>query len=382
MASQANHLVMADRLATLLNVRRETIAAWKTKNILVGKRINRFVHYSSAVVNAFLAQCIHNLESPVTLEQLINGETELLDVAQAAEFAGVSKEAIRRWVEQGRVLYVIFPRCLGKIRIVKSCLKRKLRQRPHPTTAQVALMIGFTDGAVRRFVREGKLKKVILSNRLRPTYVTFDSFMRFLKTRLPYWIDPVDWIDDRLACGLPLLATDEASRQLGTRLQLEKAVEQRQIQFVNRTIKNRPEPGFSPESIAAYVERQPIIPIDTIATIFGSKPITVRYHWVKKGYVICPLHAHTGWDYKKVCLLAYLNSVLPGQADEWYDQQTTNPQELFEVSYAMRYLKLSWHEVQMLLGSGLLQGLRLPSGSYRFNTEQLQDCAAKLSNKQ
>jgi len=379
MSESAKQYVTALRLASLLKVPRQSLTTWRSAGLLAGEIFNQCLHHSLEAVDALLASCPQNIDPPLTAYKLLCGEVELIGSDEAAALAGVSKRSIHNWMACGRISYIRLPMAKNRLLIVKASLKEKPTIQRHPSPEQVSLFTGLHIDSIRRLITQRKLKKAATSTTLH-LFVEFDSVYRLLSERLPNWIHPMDWIDDRLTCGQPLLSPNEASRQLGTKSQLDDAIEQRLVRYINRSFRGHSYPGISPESITAFVDNQTVLDVKDIAAIFGSEPRTLTQTWRPKGYVICPLHTHNQWDYKKACLLAYLDDALPGKADKWYDRQTTDPQKLFDFKYAMRYLKTSRHTVQALIESGQLEGLRLPSDSYCFTLEQLDDCAAKLSD--
>jgi len=365
----------APQLAKLLHVTLSSLKNWRAQGLLPRCTVHSGLCYNEIEVNAFLANCKHNLRQPLTLKDLLSGAVTLLTLNEAMQHSGFSKKALN-----ARHLVQRIHLTGRQPRFVQSSLPIRATKIPDNIgIAAVSLITGVRTSALKQLLAKGVLKNDSRHGR----DITFHQkqVLCFLKTRLPAWIQPLDWFNERLASGLQLVSFSEAARQLGTKEHLLEAMSG----FTLRYIHFGHSQLFMPESIAAFVAQEEIVSKSTFTAICSVQPITLHNVWIKKNYRICPLHDHTKWDYKKSCILAFLREALPHDAsrlcaDRWYAQQTTNPQKLVDLAQVTGYLGVNRKTVLSYIDSGFLRGLRLPSGSYKFTPRHLANRKSQLRN--
>jgi len=359
----------------LLKVTESKLTRWRLDKTLPGHHlIRKSTHYLASVVNAFLESCEHNLTQPLTLEQLISGEVELLTVKEAADYTGLTTDVLYIRKQANSIQYIVYPK--KRVAIVKASLTPRQDRQPNPTLAQVSVITGISRSGVRTLIAKGELE-IVRAPGSKRVFISVLSLVRFLKTRFPDWIDPIDWITSRLASPLPLLRSTEAIQQLGTKKQLQHAMAIQGVQYIAVQGGFR----FSPESITEHIAYETILPKETIAAVFGVS-LTSLHKWAKKGHSLCPAHGHNHDEYRKSCILGYLSNALTARSlpDDWYEKQTTAPYPLFGIEYAMRYLQQDHSSVSQLFEEGILLGLRLPSGSFKCTKQHLVHCKKLVKN--
>lgn len=364
------------RLAELLRVPLDTLKTLRHQKALMPCCFinNNRLHYDEESVNSFLATRKQNLRKPLTLQDLLSSNVGLLTLTEALDYSGFSKN------------YILNKRSVQRIEVATHQTRFVQSSLPKKSTAEVGLdlashITGQSPGSLRQLITDG-----VLQNDSQGEHrIAFhrDQMLRFLRGRLPVWLSPEEWFEERRHSPLPLLRFGEAIRQLGTKTHLLEAMDSCMARYVYFNHSQ----SYSPESIAAFVAQEEIVRPKTLATLVGVHYHTVTKGWGAKGYRICPIHDHKPgeWDYKKTCILAFLSSALPPNAsrmspDRWFVQQTTHPQELIAQADVASYLSVSHATVMQFITADILRGLRLPDGSQMFTPRQLLNRKTQLRN--
>lgn len=360
--------ITGKKLVSLLKISRSYRDLLVQRGALVSERINGTPHFSEDAINTFLARhCSHNLSTPLTLRILLR--SELVTTIEAAELTGFDQSWIHKWfIDHGKVLYLRLPS--GHVRIFKSSITMH-KSRPDDVFSlkQVALISGFTLPGLYKFTADGGLR--CQRDERRDAFVMYDDLIAFLKPLLPEWINPDDWLEDRLAAPVPLLTHAETEAQLFTTRKIVKELIAKQclryIQLGGRYYK------ILPDSVNTIIEKSGCLESPDIAKLFGVEEYVSAY-WLEQGFMKCKVHFHSEespssctvfWD----CLPTFLTPLLPSDIslEEWM----AAPQKTYDLHYASRYLG---QRATPLVHAGLLKGIMTPTGRYRFTAEQLQIC--------
>lgn len=362
----------------LLRIDSETLRTWGHEGFLpVASRIMSERHYAVDAVDKLLREGARNFAVPPTADDLLAGRLVLLPAPEAQEALGVSFSVMLERVSSGRLATVKFRNEQRySLQSVQQYLAASSAHRLDLIPRKLALhVMGVSTGILKDFLKAGVLECESVTEDLHLRPFTRKSFLRALGLMLPDWISPEDWLEDRQESELSLVTPRYARDMLQEDGPgLRRLMEQRALLHIFK-------PGglnwkFMPESLAAYLEVQPILRQKEMAMYFGVTTTSLQQWWAG-GALACPAPGHVHgpeWSYTHVCLRAILAQCLsPGmQVGPWCKWREEKEAPLLSDVQAAKALRIERAKVLVLAQSGSLRGLHLPGGGWRFTERQLE----------
>jgi hypothetical protein len=362
----------------LLRIDSETLRTWGHEGFLpVASRVMNERHYTVESVDKLLREGARNFAAPPTADDLLTGRLVLLPAPEAQEVLGVSFYVMLERVSSGRLATVKFRNEQRySLQSIQQYLAASSAHRLDLIPRKLALhVMGVSAGILKGLIKAGVLECESVSEDLHLRPFTRDSFLRALKLMLPGWISPEDWLEDRQESKLPL-ATPQYARGM---LQVDGPGLRRLME--RRALLHIFKPGglnwkFMPESLAAYLEAQPILLQREMAMYFGVTTTSLQQWW-GSGALACPAPGHvhgSEWAYTRACLRAILAQCLSQgmQVGPWCKWREEKEAPLLSDVQAAKALRTERRKVLALAQSGSLRGLHLPGGGWRFTERQLE----------
>lgn len=329
--------------------------------------------YTSTEVDAFLAREVHGFSVAPTFQDIVSGRVAIVTPVEAAELLGLTVEGVREVMLRGNINGF---RLAHEYRYGLDSLKAYLLGRndeqylPRPVAQHV---LGVSYKTIDRLVSEGLLTDASDTYRRR---VTRKSLLALLRRPqfLPDWIDPQDWLEDRLDSKRLLLTTASILRIWGNRERLNALLDSGGIQFIFNPYGNIQVPRLvSPESWFAYIVRteKPLTQHD-MCTVFDVDRKAIRA-WLKNNpeYFTCTDHDHEGQELYPTCLMGIVGRNLTAginrTAIAWLEPIAIYGQHPLTVPKAAEVLRVSSEHVTTLLENDQLFGLQLPGGRWKVS---------------
>jgi hypothetical protein len=360
-------------------VPQETLRMWHRRGSLVH---NDDLRYEVSALDDVLKTGARNFKQPPTWDDLLHGRITLVTKAQAQELLPVSNYQLRARMQSGDLAAV---KLIATWRYDKASLMACFaaeRSNDRLIRQVAGHILGISDCGIARLVASGRLEAAEhITGEGQVRAVTHASLARLLSELLPAWIDPQDWIDDRLDSSRPLLRPLQAAQLLGVRLEeLNRIAAEQRLAHINR-------PSgrcrlYSPESAWAYLEPGEPLSFDQIGNQFGASSSGARGWWVA-GALTCPLplHLHTSaGELYKACLIAILENCLsPGiPAKSWYNYRSTSTERLIAKPTVMKRLGVTERSIDKLIQQAVLKGILRPDGGWRFTPRQIRRCRKRM----
>ena len=368
--------ISVDILASLLRLNHMTLRKWHRQGILTGTRHGNFTNgqlwLDVTSANNLLARGMLHYPA-ITVEDLLTQRVTLVRQSDVRDNFQFSKEQTGVMFANGKRPAVMLGDHAKRLLATYPPLpeQRKL------TVAETAHILG---------VGHARVHDLLKSRELTPTdevpyRVDYDSLVVLLQARLPDWIDPHDWIRERLESARPLLQLAAVQVLLGGKKYAAHFFEQRLLRYIGSGSKVRPVTGITPESVEACVEQDELVTTPMLALLY-DEPVSQIAAWKSEGLLDCPVHQPHG-TLRKACVLALLRQNLGSELLQldWFTKQVTTIRTLFGLQQAAEYLGIPQETVADLAAQGVLQGLRTTDDEWKFTHHQLK-CAKTKFKKQ
>ncbi|HET9411747.1 MAG TPA: hypothetical protein VFO38_02780 [Candidatus Saccharimonadales bacterium] len=368
--------ISVDVLASLLRLNHMTLRKWHRQGILTGTSHGNFTNgplwLDVSSVNSLLARGMLHYPA-ITVHDLLTQRVTLVrqsDVRDSFEF---TKEQTGAMFANGKRPAVMLGDHAKRLLATYPPLpvQRKL------TVAETALILG---------VGHARVHDLLKSRELTPTdevpyQVDYDSLVALLRTRLPDWIDPHDWIQERLESFEPLLELRATQVLLGGKKYAAHFFERQLLRYIGSGSTMRPVTGIAPESIKACIDSDDPVTLPMLALLYDESLGRVAT-WKADGKLTCAAHKPHA-ILKKACVLVILRQNLGSELRQldWFDTQITKRRKLVGSVQAAEYLGIALDTTNALAAIGELQGLRTPAGTWKFTHHQLK-CAKTRFKKQ
>lgn len=363
-------------IAQLLRMSDSALDAWQANGRLVGKVMHRVRHYHVSVVNNFLASCQHTFLEPPKVEDLLSGRLVLLTSDEAMDHLHIhNRNTLFTRRDDGRLFSI---QLSNKWRFsqdsVLACRQADLED-DRLSRKVVIHVLGISKNIVFDLTDKGWLMCQQTGNNSQYKPVIRDSLLKLLSELLPDWIDPRDWLDERLEDPRPLLRFRVALSQLGTNKaglrELLYAQHIRYIRSPNGRLTLIPQ-----SSIEEYLQSCKPLTSEEISRLFGVNTAAVDY-WILKGFMLCPIKAHGHKEQWATlypsCLVAILRRLLsPGmQPLHWYRMRMRYGGKLVKDYEIAPAFGVSPRKMQRLAEAGQVCGIKTPAGQWLFTPRQI-----------
>lgn len=375
--------VRSKTLEELFKVGPSVLLELHRKGFLEGVIIADQRHFHIQTINTFLASRPQNLVTPPRLEDLLSGELVLFKAEEAAAYLHLgSLKGLHHRRLSNRILGIQLGRHWRFSQTsVEECRQADLNEELlSPNT--VCHIIGQSTRTINKLIAEARLE--CMPSPIRPSYkcIVLESLLRFLSESLPEWIDPLDWIDDRLHDTRPLIGVPEALIQLGTnRRDLNQLLAGQHITYIYNPAHSYL--SIAPESIDGYLYHCQPLTSTEIAKLFGTSAQSVN-SWLRDGLLICPIesHDHTGDArlFYPACMVAVLREQLSPnvQPIAWYRTRLQHGGKLIPCPNAVAVLGVPYKTLLWLAETNQIRGIRTPAGTWMFTEGQLAKVRQRL----
>jgi hypothetical protein len=375
-------LISVKRARTLLKISPETAYSWHKKKALSYIVVNHAAHYVVTELNAFLVRSALHFPSPPTVDDLLERSVILLRQDEVELRFPKGRSKLHLWKQRGDLAVIKFPGKKGGLRFCAASLEAYIRSPECELLAlsQVSHILG---GKGRKFP-PAELQAVENPQDRLGSYITRESLRAYLGKghRLPPWVDPEDWIEDRLASSESLVAlSTQVIRQLGTSsLQgLTARLDELKAHYIFKREGNWR--LVCPTWLAAQTEYapQPLTKAD-LYKLFGVSD-SGPARWLRNNLIKCPLpnHQHKGgspWLYRSCWIKIVAETASPGlDVEEWYNRRMSNPVPSLSTSQAARQLRIPTTDLEERAREGQIKGVRIPTRNWRFEAAEIERAA-------
>jgi hypothetical protein len=332
-------------------------------------------------INPLLQKGAHNFDEPPTLQELLDKRIELLTTEEAlAKLPRIGTAGtLVRYVQQGYLAAIKLPLNWRFDSESVEWLMRAFARLPetHLMRGQVLQVLGISPKTlVSTLILPGKLRRIrgYGSEHPRALLIEKASLLEVLRELLPAWIPAEEWLAVRLATSSKLWTPTQVQEAL--QIDSDGFAELRHLRqlpyiqtpgSVGTVAGKKPSPWYltPPESVMAYLSRQPDITISGLATAFFADVPTVT-QWSREGLLTCRLHPHRNTRLKAACVIGIMARSLGSKiARRWFEGDA--PIRMVDEAWAAQRLQRSVPEIVTLAKSGQLAGLERPDGSWRFS---------------
>lgn len=366
-------------LAELLKIGKTTLGMWQAQGWLKATIVNRICHYDEEGINKLLASCEHTFPKPPTLDDLLSGRLVLLDGAEVMTRLNLSGHtSVQYKLHMGELMGIKFGNRwrYSKASVDATLLNKDSVENPFKSGVLsrnlTAHVLGVPVKAIADLVYAGRLQ----STKNRP--VALNSLLRLLKELLPNWIEPHDWLHDRLTDDRPLLYTTTVCAQLGLkRRELMRLLDGRYLDYIC-IARGKKWTLISPSSIDLYPYSNTPHAFEQIAWLFGVDEQTV-HEWITDGLLFCPIETHdhsvNPAHFYRSCLLAILRMRLSPSAlaMAWYRKHMLCEDKLLPWYQAADMLHIPRNVAFDLMATGTIHRIETPAGVWMIAPQQLEN---------
>jgi predicted site-specific integrase-resolvase len=367
-----DRLIRRRTLCALLDITPEITVQWNRTGLLrVDRMMGSEAHYRESEIDRFLARDVRNGET-VTFAELASGKVILISSAEAASQLDMSRQRLRKQIDQGYVHAVRIGN--KKWRVTQASLdayRARLEYMQYDLAA-VRHILGVTAKTVRTAARGGKL---VYGTRpgTHQLFVAPGSLVAYVEERLPAWAKGTAqaWIDERLDTPRPLLSQVQAAENLKLTYEVFTAlVDPERIGYINH-------PGghrrlISPQALDVYQGLESAVPLAEVARWYGVHRSSI-HNWMKRGLLHCPIGGHThdpdDLQLTLACWTGIIEPLLsPGQsARMWIFYRRRYQNRYISFAEALRTLEIYPKELGKLIETGSLPAIRTPVGEWRLS---------------
>jgi len=333
--------------------------------------------FDCTLVNALFKNCRNNFAEPLTIADLVNKKIVLVRAARVKTVLDRIKR--KRRYRYNRLRYIQLPGTC-EFRITQASIDcvntTKASTVPKPFNFQndsetVAHIVGCTPSSVPYLVSCGVLQTVPGTNPLRYKQ---NSLRRCLLQRLPPWVTPEDWIDERLSTTQPLLAFANVVKALGSEAAVHEAIRLELLRYI--TVKRRF--AFSPDAVTEYILSEPPLNNNVFSALYDVSLTTVQL-WRRSGKLTCRLHpGMPKHQMRQSCSLVLLRKTLPpAHAVGWLNNRQTVRRPLYNSQAATELLGISHYGLRQAIRHGTIGHVLLPNDKVKFTYDQLRRYKAK-----
>jgi hypothetical protein len=359
-------LIPSRVLCQFLRIPSATLSHWKKEGFLCPFSYGQ---YDEADVNAFLMKHSVNFNSPLTWRAVREGKISLLSTEEVTTKFGVDHSRVRILRTQNLIAYICYPGKRGRYFYDEESIARVCALPKLYFATQLEHIIGC---AIRNLVHTGELK--LFENPLdrHNACVSDTELIAFLEKRLPGWVEPKSWINERLNTDKPLVPLTEAIIELGaSKRGVYDELNARRVRYIRSGIIR-----VSPAWLKAHFEVSHPLSAEQVAKIYDVG-FTTAAGW---GDIECPISAHdhsTLYSLRLACWIAILQETSsPGYEDTMplFVRQRLNARDwhhLLTLTEAAQWCKCSKALLAELAQQGKILGIRTPDGDWRFTKYQL-----------
>lgn len=377
-----NRLVRQQTLAAVLGVDRTTLYRWRRKGLLrpaFESHPYQDVEYYEHDINRMLAISGRNTGPPPTYDDLLRGRIGLVKKSAVAQQLRSRPKVIQKEIINKRLVAI---RLGADWWVTQASIDRYLEVTQY-TSLVTGRVIGASAQMVNELQRQHILERHPFSNAW-SVFTTAESIDAYLRRRLAPWVIPALWREERLGDARPLLSLGNIARQLNRsaaagRLAQELTAERLDYVWSPRRRVRR----YSPVAFDAYMQLERIIPRNTVAHWFSVHPTVVNV-WYGMSLLHCDLPQHRHYDapprLHEACWRSIIQPLLsPGlEAHAWIAHRNQFKTRLLGRQLAGVRMRMSPEEVTTLAENGVLRGIRLPTGEWRFSAHAIRRAMAQL----
>lgn len=355
--------VTVEVLAKLFGITPTSLLGWKDgpkRTILLGQTC-----FTEGDVNDFLVNCEHTLAKAPTLNDLLDGTSELLTPEEASKASGVPATTLTSQPYVQRIHL-----STRRVRIVASSLTdlppADLQKTYSTEQACQVLNVSYTQ--VMRWIKSGELPSTLSEDRIHQ--IPHDGLVAFIRPRIRHDDDPEAWIIDRLSPSPePLLSLSEAAAILGSK---KRVLAIAAALFYIKSGATSNFWFFTKASVLSYYENDETVTGETIGNLCDVVPQAV-YAWYSRGILVCHAHDHTESPWRIACALLFLaNALRHTDPDEWFKAYNEGGEKLKGLTEAAAFLNVHKARVFEWSRKGKMECIQLPTGECKFSTSQLK----------
>lgn len=184
-------------LINALCISEDILRRWKIAG-LITPHTNGY--FDSETIDNFLAHCFHTFPSPPTISHLLKGKIPLIKPPEAIKRLGLKGHSGWQCHVENRKLHAIL---MGSSwRFSEICVEQYRHMLLDPNLLSrrvVGHVIGQPGATVQHLIDARRLECTPLPTLNASKPVTRTSLIKLLGELLPDWIDPWDWLGERLA---------------------------------------------------------------------------------------------------------------------------------------------------------------------------------------
>lgn len=374
--------VTTQMLCYYLGVTPRRVMKWRNSGVLH----YTYGGYTVAEIDRFLACYVR--QGHLTWDGIVSGRHVLADnVAIQNEFQ-LEPWQLTRLLDQLAPTHAMFPSRVGRYDRVSFAEKLAPYVQPRVDAQYAADAMGYKNAAEARKAPGIELAPSLFRE-AGGASISKASFDEYLRTHLPPWVDPLDWLDDRNADPRPLVRQRKAAELLGFPVKnIHTALnEARAVYIARRSVNGGSIALVSPLWIQAWLEWDAPLAQHDLARLFGVDPNAIDY-WVQQGWVTCtlPLHVHDGRHpyLLRSCWLHFLQNNCSPQIRPTLASflgarlSAANPPQLLSAKQFAQKLGCSPKRVLAWMGAGHVPFIQTPGGTYRIQAKWLSYAASLL----
>ena len=375
-----------------LCVDRSTLTRWHSAGHL---RRELEGAYSITEINRFLAACALGFDRPPTWQDIRSGRLALLSVREAAEVFGFGSErTLLQFAEQHAIPRIKFPGTNGRNYYHAAAMGAVLEPSSKSVSGHVVMRAtGYANIQFHRNIPELELVHNPRARTTERQHFTTESFMKYLRAHLPFWVEPTEWLDEVSASGENLVPLQTVAEKTNMPLDsVQEIFERYKISYIRRKSAGRkPEMALTTALWQiSRIEKVSKCDLYDVAGLFDVKPRHVA-KW-SSGEIpnACPLgHWHTPEEpyWRKICWLAYLQKTHSGGASPgqivafWAGRMIDRDcSPLMSVAQASRSIRRTSLTVLPAIKKGWVPAIKTPTGVWRIPASWLDDFRACLES--
>jgi hypothetical protein len=345
--------------------------------------------YDMTSLDEFIASCARNFDdSPPTWSELRSGALVLLKHSEIVALYNLPRERLQSLQRSTELAHLKLPGLNGGIRYRQTDILRLIDiSTPLISSKEAAQILGLeTTQVIKVMVAKGKLQSARNFQTPNHVHITTESFIAFLRERLPGWVNPEDWIEDCKCSTQPLVPAAKAAILLGvSQREVVSILKQHRAWYVAAPDGKR-NVMVSPIWLAAQTEYKPPLEVDEIAKIYDVHADTVK-RWEKGGLFTCPIpdhpHPTEGNFLWEPCLVA----ILIANSSPGYQRELVNfirsrrrgkGPSLLSTQEAADRLGCGPSQVARMAEKGSILGIRTPTAEWRFTVGQIKSAQRKI----
>jgi hypothetical protein len=232
--------------------------------------------------------------------------------------------------------------------------------------------LGRSQETIFALIRAKKLQYAPKTIGVREKTICQDSLIALLRDLLPPWVDPLDWVDDRLECQEPLVALHETAARLGiSERQAPRYLHEHRAWFIKAS--DGSNIRTSPFWLDAIDETAKPLRLRHIAQLYGQS-LNAASFWRLAGLINCPIinhdHSNSPLLFRQCWIALLLANCSPGfepHIPYFLNRQFgAKPIEMIGIMEVKKVLSASYETVNRLALEGKIWAIKSPEGRWRF----------------